>query len=577
MITVRGRVVAVKPREQGTFSVTLGAGDDLFAYGCLAPPPKLGAELVLLAERTRGQRIVEVGPRRVRLTFLAGVRPHPDVGPPKTPLGRVVPPVWTQRVREAMARPLRSYQEAGAAWLASRLARGVGSILGDEQGTGKTTQTIAAICATQAFPAVVVAPKSLLRNWEREWSYASVPPRVSIVRGREGYVEPADVYVLTYGTLQPREQFLGDIRPKVMVFDEAHLLKEPKPKKFHRAAVASRLGKWSGRCIFLTGTPVLNRPQEAWRLLHLCDAKEWPDYEEFRERYCCAPSDGDLAVATHKDRRIVTDSGRVEHLDELRVRIEPYFLRRLKTDVLRDLPPKTRSSVLVELEEKVLVDYRKAEKDLVAWLREQGAQVQADKAKQAEALVRLTHLRRLVGEAKLHTVVPQHLREFFFSGGPRRPLIVFAYFRAVCAGAEAIAERMGLRVVGIRGQDDEDKRQAAVDAFQAGEADVFIAPIKAAGVGITLHRASDVLFLERSYVQKELEQAEDRAHRFGQTQHVTVTYLDAADTIDEQIARINEAKVKLVDGLIDDKFGMDVGLADDVLARYEAGRTSVLR
>lgn len=568
MFTVRGRVLAVTPREQGTFSVTLLGEQQLYVYGCIAPPPKLGQDLVLLAERVRATRPIQFGTRSTTLAALAGVRPHPDVGDPKTPTGRVVAPAWRQRVRTAMTRPLRSYQEDGAAWLASRLARGVGSILGDEQGTGKTTQTIAALCATQAFPAVIVAPKSLLRNWEREWSYSALQPKVTIVRGREGPLEPADVYVLTYGTLQPREQDLGNLRPKVMVFDEAHLLKEPKPKKFHRAAVATRLGLYAGRCIFLTGTPVLNRPQEAWRLLHLCDAKEWPDYEAFRERYCCAPTDGEAAVSVVKDRRIVTDSGRVEHLDELRVRIEPYFLRRLKEDVLHDLPPKTRSSLLVEIDKNELLEYRAAEKDLVAWLREQGQELQAKSAKRAEALVRLTHLRRLVGEAKVRAVVPGYLREFFFSGAPRRPLIVFGYFRKVCQGVQAIAERMGLRVVAIRGDDDEDKRQAAVDAFQAGEADVFVAPIKAAGVGITLHRSSDVLFVERSYVQKELEQAEDRAHRLGQSEHVTVTYLDAVDTIDEQIAKINEAKVKLVDGMIDDKFGQNLAAADEVVKRY---------
>jgi SNF2 family DNA or RNA helicase len=151
---------------------------------------------------------------------------------------------------------------------------------------------------------------------------------------------------------------------------------------------------------------------------------------------------------------------------------------------------------------------------------------------------------------------------------------VFAYFRAVCAGIEAIGKALGLRVVSIKGSDDDAKRQEAIDTFQAGHADMFVAPIKAAGVGITLHRASDLLFVERHWVTKELEQAEDRAHRLGQTMPVTVTYLDAADTIDENIARVNASKTVLIDALVDDKRtdGADFAAADEVIRSYVGGK-----
>lgn len=564
MFTVRGRVIEVKPRRGGTFGVTLGPAPDLYWYVASAPPPRLGADLVLLADRVVD--VKHVG--KARLTVLDDVRLHPDVGKPDTPVGRVVPPVWFRRVQHAMARPLYPYQIEGAAWLASRLCIGVGSVLGDEPGVGKTGQTIAAICATQAFPAVVVAPKSLLRNWEREWSYANYEPRVAILRTRSGPMPEADVYVLTYGTLKARENDLGHLRPTTIVFDEAHALKEPRPPKYHRAAVATRLSHYVKRPILLTGTPVLNRAQEIWRLLYICDPQNWHDYEDFLARYCHAPTNGDLAAAAYQERRVITSSGRVEHLDELRALAEPYILRRLKKDVLKDLPPKTRRSLLVELHENDLTQYRAAEKNLIAWLTEQGYELQASRAKRAEAIVRLGHLRRLAGEAKLRRALPRYLRQRFASD--RSPLLIFGYFRATCAGAESIAQALGLRVVSIRGSDDDDKRQAAVDAFQGGEADVFVAPIRAAGVGLTLTAAKDALFLERTWVTKELEQAEDRLHRVGATEPVTVTYLDAADTIDEDIARINAAKTKLVDALVDDKHstGAEFAAADQVLMSF---------
>lgn len=575
MFTVRGRVLSVKPRRGATFGVTLGPSPDLFWFVSRSPPPKLGAELTLLAERVRDIRHVAIGNKKATLTLVEGVQAHPDVGLPDTPMGRVVAPIWFRRVRDVMQRPLRPYQEEGAAWLASRLAAGTGSILGDDPGLGKTATTIAAVCATQMFPCVVVATKSLLRNWEREWSYSHLNPRVAIVRKRKGPLPDADVLVLTYQNLKDREADLGALDPKCLVFDEAHNLKEPKPpSKWHRASVATRLGLFAGRCVFLSGTPILNRPDELWRLLHICDPKVWPDFPSYRERYCRAPSNDEDADTHVDERRIVTSTGRVEHVDELRARVEPYLLRRLKSDVLKDLPPKSRNSLLVELDEPDLLHYRAAERDLVKWLKEQGQELQASRAKRAEALVRLTHLRRLAGEAKLRQAIPEYLRQWFTQSDPA-PLIVFGYFRAVCAGVEQSARSLGLRTVSIRGDDDDAKRQAAIDAFQAGQADVFVAPIKAAGVGITLHRAHDLLFVERHWVTKELEQAEDRAHRLGQTEPVTVTYLDAADTIDEDIARVNQAKTILIDALVDDKRtdGAEFAAADEVIKSYVSRAT----
>ena len=575
MFTVRGRVISVAPRRGATFGVTLGPTPELFWYVTKGPPPKLGANLTLLAERVADIRHVKMGEKAATLTLVENVKPHPEAGAPDTPMGRVVAPVWFQRVREIMERPLRTYQEEGAAWLASRLAVGVGSILGDDPGSGKTAQTIAAVSATNLFPCVVVATKSLLRNWEREWGYSKLKPTVAIVRKRSGPLPEADVLVLTYQTLKDREADLGRLSPRCLVFDEAHNLKEPRPSnKWHRAAVATRLGVHVRRVVFLTGTPVLNRPEELWRLLHVCEPKAWPDFASYRERYCRAPSLEDAAETHPSERRIVTETGRVEHVDELRTRVEPYLLRRLKTDVMKDLPPKSRNSVLVELDEVDLKQYRAAEKDLVRWLQEQGQELQASRAKRAEALVRLTHLRRLGGEAKLRTAIPEYLRNWFVRKDSP-PLIVFAYFRAVCAGIEAIGKALGLRVVSIKGSDDDAKRQEAIDTFQAGHADMFVAPIKAAGVGITLHRASDLLFVERHWVTKELEQAEDRAHRLGQTMPVTVTYLDAADTIDENIARVNASKTVLIDALVDDKRtdGADFAAADEVIRSYVGGKT----
>lgn len=569
MFTIRGRVIAVAPRGDGTYGVTLGPSPELFWYIAPNPAPKLGTELTLLAERVLSEKRITVGNQRAALMTLDGVSPHPESSP-RTPIGRVVPQVWFERVRAVMERPLRAYQEEGAAWLAWRLAAGRGSILADEQGLGKSCQTVAALAATGLLPTVVIVPKGLLRNWERELAFAKFKPRVAIVRRTAGTMPTADVIITTYQVMRSREQELMKLGARALVFDEAQLIKEPRPHtKAHRAAVATRIGRWVQRVVFLTGTPVLNRPEELWRLLHVCDPDAWPDFPSYRDRYCKAPTPEDEAVSPAGERRILTSTGRVEHVDELRALVEPYIMRRLKVDVATDLPPKSRNAILIELDDDDLKDYRRAEKNLAKWLREQGRELEASRLKRAEALVRLTHLRRMVGEAKLRTALPEYLRQWYERPSPP-PLLVFAYFRAVCNGLEQIAISLGLRVSTIRGADSDTKRQAAIDAFMEGRTDIFIAPIKAAGVGINLQRAADVLFVERHWVTKELEQAEDRAHRIGSTKPVTVTYLDAADTIDEEIARVNAAKSVLVDALIDDKRtdGAEFAAADEIIRSY---------
>lgn len=570
MFTVRGRVLAVVPRGDGTFGVTLGPAPELFWYAASSPAPKLGAELTLLAERIVAKQSITVGKQQAVLMTLAGVTQHPEFRA-RTPIGRVVPEVWFERVRDAMSRPLRIYQEEGSAWLASRLAASAGSVLADDPGTGKSAQTVAALCATGLFPAVIVATKSLLRNWEREFTYAKTKLRVAIVRRTAGKMPDADVIITTYQVMRNREPDFLKLGAKALVLDEAHLIKEPRPHtKMHRAAVATRIGKWVQRVVCLTGSPVLNRPDELWRLLHICAPSAWPDFKSFHERYCKAPTPDEAAASPANERRVITSTGRVEHIDELRALVEPYMMRRLKQDVVDDLPPKSRNSILVELDDEDVKDYRLAERDMMRWLKEQGRELEASRAKRAEALVRLTHLRRMAGESKLRTVLPEYLRQWYERPNPA-PLLVFAYFRAVCNGLEQIAVNLGLRVATIRGSDSDTKRQAAIDAFTSGEADIFIAPIKAAGVGINLQRAADVLFVERHWVTEELKQAEDRAWRLGQTSPVTVTYLDAADTIDEEIARVNAAKSVLIDALVDDKrtTGDEFAAADEIITSYQ--------
>lgn len=567
-LQVTGRVLAVRPRPDGNYGVTLGPGPDVYWFQ--APSLlRLGTEVVVEAESYQRR---PVSARQLSGTFytLHGVR-HRVVPPPDNRyVCRVVAPEWMARVQAVMQRPLFRYQVEGAAWEASRLAAGLGMILADDPGAGKTGQTIAALLATGCLPVVVVCPMVVKVNWAREFTqYVVRPPTVEIVQKRRGHILGADVVIVNYELLRYREEQLGRLGARAIVFDEAQRLKEPRPPLQHQAAIATRLGAWIGRAILLAGTPVENRTAELWRLLHIADPQNWPSYEDYHARYCRAPAPDD-ADATR--RRVVTSYGRAERIDELLALTQPLIMRRLKSEVLVDLPPKSRRSVLVELDSFDMHRYRRAEADVVSWLRAEGAHQRAQRATRAMALVKFRHLRELAALGKIREAVPDYLRTWFDRPNAE-PLVIFAYHRSVLygnaeqGGVVGLCRALGLRAVGIGGKDAPHVKQACIDAFQRGEADVFVAPIASAGVGLNLHRSADALFLERVWVPVHMIQAEDRLHRVGQTSPVTATYLDAAGTIDEHLAAVAAEKMRVIRAVVGDDTEDALRTADDLIAR----------
>ena len=542
MQTFTGTVLAAKLQHDGKFAVTLGPPPHL-AWFLAERVPRLGSEVTVTA------RLAETRPvsATAAITILGGVR---SVVVKQTG-DRVVPETWRVRVQRAMRRPLLGYQVTGAGWMASRLAEGKGAICADDPGAGKTAQSIAAVCATRLFPVLVVCPKNVKVNWAREWSYSALAPRVVVLEGtRIDALPPASVYILNYHLLAHRERQLGNLGFRACILDEAHELAQPKPGALHRAAVATRLATWIGPTLLLTGSPLRNRPAELWRLLHMADPVAWPDLDHFLLRYCRAPTNEEQAVEAPQ-RRIVTSYARAERLDELQTRIDEVTIRRRKEDVLKELPPKSRRSVLVELDPIDRKAYREAERDVVEWLRRTSDRVTNANSVRARALVKLTHLRQLAALAKLRSAVPRYLYDWFSQEG--RPLVVFAHHRRVVSGLVTLCRSMKLVVATFLPGASEDDRQRAVDQFSAGQAHVFVGSLRAAGVGLNLQVASDLLFLERLWTPTDLEQAEDRCYRLGQTRPVVATYLDAKGTVDEHLADVLDQKQTLIRRVVDDR------------------------
>lgn len=306
--------------------------------------------------------------------------------------------------------------------------------------------------------------------------------------------------------------------------------------------------------IALSGTPVLNRPVEIFGLLQALAPAEYPDFFRFAKRYCDAVQTG-----------YGWDFSGASNLPELREKLSTVMVRRDKAQVLPDLPAKRRVTVSVDLSNRKAYDA--AQKEGAEALTEA-----VEKRDGGAVLVLLNALRRLAGQGKVEAAV-EWTRNFVAGGGQ---LIVFAHHKDVLDALEAAMAEDGVATVRIDGDTPKPARQDAVDAFQAGTARVFLGTPGAAGVGLTLTAASDVLMVEREWTPAVEEQAEDRCHRISQKESVTAWYLTASDSIDAKFAELVDRKRAVVGAVLD---GRDVAggslvmeLAEEMAAMDEDER-----
>jgi SWI/SNF-related matrix-associated actin-dependent regulator 1 of chromatin subfamily A len=427
---------------------------------------------------------------------------------------------------------LRPFQRAGVAY-ALRQRR---TFLADEQGLGKTVQALAAIEAAGAYPAVVVCPASLKLAWQREAARWLPHRATTVVQGRRGPVADADITILNYEIVA---HHLDSLLPRAVVFDESHYCKDPRAQRTKAClALVERLPPDALR-LALTGTPVLNRPKELVAQLRLI---------------------GRLGDVAGSGAALTRRYGAPAAHERLHWKLRAHcYVRRLKADVLPQLPPKRQVTVPVELSNAA--EYRLAERDLVAWLRRQPLDLGTLKARiaaarRSERLVRLNHLRRLAARGKLSAALAW-IDDFLASG---EPLVVFADHvevqRAVLARHPGAAR--------VLGADDAHARDRAVAAFGRPDGPrLIVCSLRAAGHGLTLTRASNVAFLELDWTPARLAQAEDRCHRIGQHDAVTAWYLVAPGTIDDTMAGLLEQKRGLIGAVTD-------GRADDEDSIVEA-------
>lgn len=368
------------------------------------------------------------------------------------------------------------------------------ALLSADMGLGKTPMTLWYLQenAHKALPAVVICPASVKYQWEYE-AQRFIGIKASIAEGQKPPKHPplkkTELLIINYDILQYWEPWLKQLNAKTIVLDECQYISNLQTK---RTKSVKRLCNGTRRILALSGTPMVNRPMELFSVLNILQPIYFPSRWSYGTTYCGAkltPWGWDFKGAT-KTKQL--------H----RLLLKTCMVRRRKADVLKDLPSKIRQVIPIKLEDQS--EYNKAVEDFIEWLRKQDFAA-AKRAERAQAMVKAGYLLRLVGKLKCKQVI-NWCNEFLETTD--RKLVIFAIHRKMI---EALKRRIDARNVIIDGSVTGRDRQNAVMSFQNDKrVRVLIGNIQAAGIGITLTAASDVVFAEMAWRPGDYTQAEDR-------------------------------------------------------------------
>jgi SNF2 family DNA or RNA helicase len=477
---------------------------------------------------------------------------------------------------------MRDYQVTGYQWMRTLLQAGFGGILADDMGLGKTLQMIAVLQALReeqasvppaddeaakamgtedlsagsapdrtggqsapAGPALVVCPSSLVYNWEEEIRRFAPALSVETVSGpkeeRHRQIRAirapghADVYVTSYELLRRDIERYEDCRFAIQVLDEAQYIKNP------QAAVSKAVKIIrSGHRFALTGTPIENRLSELWSIFDYLMPGFLYSYDVFRREF-------ELPVAKYKDEGVT---------QQLKQMVAPFVLRRLKTDVLKELPDKLEEVRFARMGEKQRRLYDAQVTHMQQLLEEPSDTPGRDRIL---ILAELTKIRQICCDPSLlvedyrgdsaKREACMDLVQSAVDGGHR--ILLFSQFTSMLSLLEEDLKKAGIACFKIVGSTPKKERIRLVHAFnETAEVPVFLISLKAGGTGLNLTGADLVIHYDPWWNLAAQNQATDRAHRIGQTHRVTVYRLIAQDTIEEKIVKLQESKKDLADAVL---------------------------
>lgn len=462
-------------------------------------------------------------------------------------------------VPKALNAELRPYQKEGFKWINEITDLGFGGVLADDMGLGKTLQIIAFLLSQKKSKSIVVVPTSVIYNWMDEFEKFAPSIRVGLVHGskykrdkvlrdfkrglgikveeenlKEKYYEKYDVLLTTYGTLKNDEKAYESLSFDYCIIDEAQNIKNP------AAQATLSVKNIKSRCnIALTGTPIENNLMELWSIFDFV----MPGYLFTKERF--------------RERFILDES----NLSELKSLITPFILRRLKEDVLSELPEKLEKKYLVEMKGKQKQLYSFYVKAIKNKLNENKSYEKSGKNK-INLFAYLTKLREICldpsivvpdykGESSKLTVVKEIVKDASESG---KKILLFSQFTSVLKKIEEDFKKEDISYLYLDGGTSAKERVERVKKFnEDSNIKVFLISLKAGGVGLNLTSASVVIHFDPWWNPAVEDQATDRAYRFGQENKVEVIKLVAKDTIEEKIVLMQEDKRELIQSLMDGK------------------------
>ncbi|WP_312547361.1 DEAD/DEAH box helicase [Massilia sp.] len=460
---------------------------------------------------------------------------------------------------------LRDYQREGFEWLARLAHWGVGACLADDMGLGKTLQALALILLRAPNgPTLVVAPTSVCTNWIAE--AARFAPTLNIQLFGPGEradmvdsAGPFDVIVASYGLLQLEAPLFAKKTWHTIVLDEAQAFKNAATRR-SQAVMALR----GGFRMIATGTPLENHLGELWNLFRFINPGLLGTSDQFQLRFA-----GPIEKA--QDKR--AEAGARARLRRL---TQPFILRRTKSQVLTELPPRTEIVIPVELTPEETALYESLRREALDKL----AALEAPESQKSIAiLAEMMRLRRAVcnpelvapgigiASSKLSTFA--HLIDDLLEN--RHKVLVFSQFVDHLSLIRKHLDARGIRYQYLDGATPMQERKKRVDAFQAGEGDLFLISLKAGGVGINLTAADYVIHMDPWWNPAVEDQASDRAHRMGQQRPVTIYRLVARHTIEEGIVELHHHKRDLAESLLE---GGDMAARmspSDMLAMLQQG------
>jgi superfamily II DNA or RNA helicase len=446
---------------------------------------------------------------------------------------------------------LRPYQEQGISWLKFIHDIGSGGVLADDMGLGKTIQAIALFLIVKAeekrLSALVVAPTSVVPNWEREIQRFAPTLKVTVWHGADRReqieeLEKAEVIITSYALLRRDVELLRSLDLTYCVLDEAQHIKNPTSATAQAAKTLP-----AARRLALTGTPIENRLSEIWSIFDFVSPGLLGPLDKFEERYSRPIDQGDAQAA-----------------ERLRAIIHPFILRRTKLEVARDLPEKIEDDRICELAGDQKTIYAQVAREVRAQVMGEVERVGLARS-QLHILAGLTRLRQAACDPRLlglprefsdedsgKLVALRELVEECVSGGHK--VLIFSQFVSMLHIVRQALDQDGVRYEYLDGSTKD--RAERVNAFQTDESiSVFLISLKAGGTGLNLTAADTVIHYDPWWNPAVEDQATDRAHRIGQTRVVTTYRLIAQGTIEEKILQLKAKKRELVAAVLSEDVG----------------------